>query len=156
MSMIESFYRAGLANDIVLSLVNRLLKISLDDNFSSLDISVIDTKSGGLDVIKLGSASSFIIRRDSVEAVACSAPPAGIVDSPIPTTLRFQLYDGDMVAMMSDGVYDVLDAKGVVDVVDCAHTTNPQTLANELLKKAVELGAEDDCTVLVMRLFCAQ
>ena len=156
MSMIESFYRAGLANDIVLSLVNRLLKISLDDNFSSLDISVIDTKSGGLDVIKLGSASSFIIRRDSVEAVACSAPPAGIVDSPIPTTLRFQLYDGDMVAMMSDGVYDVLDAKGVVDVVDCVHTTNPQTLANELLKKAVELGAEDDCTVLVMRLFCAQ
>ena len=154
-NMIESFYRAGLSNDIVLNLVNRLMKISLDDNFSSLDISVIDTKSGGLDVIKLGSAASFIVRRDSVEAVACSAPPAGIVDAPEPTTLRFQLFDGDIVVMMSDGVFDALDAKGVVDVVDYANTKNPQTLANELLKRAIELGAEDDCTVLTMRLFCA-
>ena len=154
-SMIESFYRAGLANDIVLSLVNRLLKISLEDNFSSLDISVIDVKTGALDVIKLGSASSFIVRKDSVEAVACSSLPAGVLDSASPTTLRFQLFDGDMLVMMSDGVYDALDAKGVVDVIDYTRTSNPQTLANELLKKAVELGAEDDCTVLVMRLFCA-
>ena len=57
--------------------------------------------------------------------------------------------------MMSDGVFDALDAKGVVDVVDYANTKNPQTLANELLKRAIELGAEDDCTVLTMRLFCA-
>ena len=154
-NLVESFYRAGLANDIVLSLVNRLLKISLDGNFSSLDISVVDTKSGGLDIIKLGSATSFIIRHDSVEAVACSSPPAGIVDSPEPTTLRFQLYDGDMVLMMSDGVFDTLDTKGVVDTIDCVSTSNPQTLANELLKRAVEEGAEDDCTVLAMRLFCA-
>ena len=154
-NMIESFYRAGLQGDVVLSLTNRLLKISLDGNFSSLDIAVIDTKSGGLDVIKLGSASSFIIRRDTVEAVACSLPPAGIVDLPNPTTLRFQLYDGDMVVMMSDGVFDALDTKGVLDVVDSAHTSNPQTLANELLKRAVELGSEDDCTVLALRMFCA-
>ncbi len=151
--MIESFYRAGLSNEIILSLVNRLLKISLDDNFSSLDISVIDVKSGGLDVIKLGSSSSFIVRGDSVEQIACSSPPAGIVDVPNPTTLRFQLYDGNMVILMSDGVFDMLDAQGVVDVIDTVRTKNPQTLANELLKRAVELGAEDDCTVLVMKLF---
>lgn len=153
--MIESFYKAGFQNDIVLNLVNRLLKISLDDNYSTLDISVIDTKSGALDIIKLGSASSFIIRRDSVEAVACQSMPAGVLSEVTPTTLRFQLFDGDMVVMMSDGVYDVLDDKGVVDVVDSLRTSNPQTLANELLKRAVENGSEDDCTVLVTRLFCA-
>ena len=152
-NLVESFYRAGLPNEIVLSLVNRLLKISLDDNFSSLDISVIDVKSGGLDVIKLGSASSFILRGDSVEQIACSSPPAGIVDVPSPTTLRFQLYDGNMVILMSDGVFDALDAQGVVDVIDATATKNPQTLANALLKRAVECGAEDDCTVLVMKLF---
>ena len=153
--MIESFYKSGFQNDIVLNLVNRLLKISLDDNYSTLDISVIDTKSGALDVIKLGSASSFIVRRDSVEAVACDALPAGVLSDVNPTTLRFQLFDGDMVVMMSDGVYDVLDDKGVVEVVDSLRTSNPQTLANELLKRAVENGSEDDCTVIVTRLFCA-
>ena len=60
-----------------------------------------------------------------------------------------------MVVMMSDGVFDALDTKGVLDVVDSAHTSNPQTLANELLKRAVELGSEDDCTVLALRMFCA-
>ena len=110
-------------------------------------------KSGGSDVIKLGSASSFILRGDRVEQIACSSPPAGIVDVPSPTTLRFQLYDGNMVILMSDGVFDALDAQGVVDVIDATATKNPQTLANALLKRAVECGAEDDCTVLVMKLF---
>ncbi len=155
LNMIENFYRAGLKSDIVLNIVNRLLKISFDEGYSTLDVSVVDTKSGALDILKLGATSSFIVRKDSVEAVACHLPPAGILEDATPTTLRFQLFDGDMVVMMSDGVYDVLEDKGVVDVVDCARTSNPQTLANELLKRAVSSGADDDCTVLVTRLFCA-
>ena len=155
LNMIENFYRAGLKSDIVLNIVNRLLKISFDDGYSTLDVAVVDTKSGALDILKLGAASSFIVRKDSVEAVACQLPPAGVLEDASLTTLRFQLFDGDMVIMMSDGVYDVLEDKGVVDVVDCARTSNPQTLANELLKRAVSSGADDDCTVLVARLFCA-
>ncbi|MEG2541369.1 MAG: hypothetical protein RSB59_06355, partial [Clostridia bacterium] len=39
-SMIESFYRAGFDNSIILSLVNKLLKLNSEECFSSLDISV--------------------------------------------------------------------------------------------------------------------
>lgn len=58
-----------------------------------------------------------------------------------------------MVLMMSDGVYDVLDEDGVTAAVEEIATANPQILADRLLERALSLGAKDDCTVLVLRLF---
>lgn len=152
-SMIESFYRAGIDGAIVLSLVNKLLKLCFDDVFSTLDIAVIDMQSGELDVVKLGSASSFIIRKENIEMLSCTSAPMGILDSVESITARYQLFDGDMLLMMSDGVFDVLEGKGVAEMVDNLSTSNPQTLADEILKKAIENGASDDCTVVAMRLF---
>lgn len=151
--MIESFYRAGIESSIVLSLVNKLLKLGSEDMFSTLDISVLDMQTGGLDVVKLGSASSFIIRKDNIEMLTCTAAPIGIVDDVDSITSRYQLFDGDMVLMMSDGVFDALDSKGVCEVIDEADTQNPQTLADVVLEKALQNGANDDCTVLALRLF---
>lgn len=152
-SMVENFYRAGFDNAVILSLVNRLLCMSGEESFSSIDISVIDTVTGGLDIIKMGAASTFIRRRDGIEVIACEAPPAGILERAKPLTGRHQLYDGDMVVMMSDGVFDALDEQGVAEVTEEADTSNPQVLADRLLQAALSRGAEDDCTVLVMRLF---
>lgn len=151
--MIESFYRAGIESGIVLNLVNKLLKISADDVFSALDIAVLDVQSGGLDVIKSASASSFIIRKENIEMLSCSSAPIGIVDDIGAVTSRYQLFDGDMLLMMSDGVFDMLEANGIAEMIDSLNTSNPQTLADEILKKALENGANDDCTVLAMRLF---
>ena len=37
-SMVENFYRAGFDNAVILSLVNKLLCLTSDDNFTSIDI----------------------------------------------------------------------------------------------------------------------
>lgn len=58
-----------------------------------------------------------------------------------------------MLLMMSDGVFDVLDGSGVCEAIDEIDTQNPQTLADAILEKALQKGANDDCTVLAMRLF---
>ena len=152
-NMIESFYRAGIESPITLSLVNKLLKLSFDDVFSTLDIAVVDMQSGGLDIVKLGSASSFIIRKENIEMLSCACAPMGILDDVESITSRYQLYDGDMLLMMSDGVFDVLESSGIAEMIDNLSTQNPQTLADEILKKALENGANDDCTVLALRLF---
>lgn len=152
-SMLESFYRAGIDSAIVLNLVNKLLRLSADDVFSALDIAILDVQTGGLDVVKLGSASSFIIRKDNIEMLTCTCAPMGIMEEICTVTSRYQLFDGDMLLMMSDGVFDMLEASGVADMIDSLNTTNPQTLADEILKKALENGARDDCTVLALRLF---
>ena len=41
-----------------------------------------------------------------------------------------------------------------MEIIDTLDTVNPQILADELLDRAKKNGAEDDCTVLVMRIFC--
>ena len=155
-NMIENFYRAGIESNIILGLVNKLLRLCAEDVFSSLDIAVVDTSSGGLDVIKLGSASSFIIRKENIEVLSCTCAPMGILDKVESVTMKYQLYDGDMVLMMSDGVFDVLESKGVAEMIDALDTQNPQYLADEILKKALENGARDDCTVLAFRLFAVR
>ena len=138
---------------MILTLVNKVLCLADDENFSSIDISVIDTVSGGLDVIKMGAVATFVCHRDNVEIISCAAPPAGIIEKASPLTSRHQLYDGDMVIMMSDGVFDALDEQGVISAVEEINTANPQILADRMLERALNEGAKDDCTVLVMRLF---
>lgn len=152
-NMIENFYRAGIESNIILALVNKLLRLCADDVFSSLDIAAVDTSNGSLDVVKLGSASSFIIRKENIEMLSCTSAPMGILDSIDSVTMKYQLFDGDMVLMMSDGVFDVLEGSGIAEIVDSLDTANPQTLADEILKKALENGATDDCTVVAFRLF---
>ena len=151
--MVENFYRAGFDNAVILTLVNKLLCLGSDENFSSLDIAVVDTSSGGFDIIKMGAVPTFIRHRGGVETVSCAAPPAGIIERATPLTVRRQLYDGDIAVMMSDGVFDALDEQGVIAALESASTANPQTLADRLLAQALSVGAEDDCTVLVLRLY---
>ena len=152
-AMVENFYRAGIDPAVVLTLVNKLLCLTAAGTFSSIDISVVDTVTGELDIIKMGAASTFVGRVGSLESVACEAPPAGILESARPLTLRRQLYDGDTVIMMSDGVFDALGERGVAAAAEDAATSNPQVLADKLLERAAAGGASDDCTVLVMRLY---
>ena len=152
LSMIENFYKAGFEDGLILSLVNQLLRLVNDEHFSALDIAVIDLVDGGTDIIKLGAPSSFILRKAAIEVLKSTSPPVGIVDKLAPTTARYQLYDGDMMVLASDGVVDALGENGVIDVVNEADTTNPQTLADRLLDTALDKGAEDDCTVVVLRL----
>ncbi len=150
--MIENFYRAGFDNSLILSLVNKNMLICADDVYSTVDAAVIDTSTGGVDIIKLGAASGFIVRKDMIEVIKSSAPPVGILEKVTPITEKFQLYDGDMVVIASDGVVDTLGENGVVQSIERLKTVNPQTLADGILRDAVDAKSQDDCTVIALRL----
>lgn len=150
--MVEKFYRAGFGSDVTLSLINKLLSLSGEENFSALDIAVVDTVGGDIDIVKYGAASGFLVRRDHIEVIKSSQPPVGILDKVTPVTARYQMFDGDMLVMTSDGVSDVLDEGAVISLVDEVNTLNPQTLADNVLLSAVQNGASDDCTVIALRL----
>ena len=92
------------------------------------------------------------MRKNAIEVLKSTEPPVGIVDKLNPTTARYQLYDGDMMILASDGVVDALGENGVIDGINKADSTNPQTLADRLLDSALDSGADDDCTILVLRL----
>ncbi len=157
LSLIESFYKAGMNSDLILTTVNKLLAVNTDDSFTALDVAVIDLKKCGADFIKYGSPYGFIINEGRVRIVEGNTLPLGIVNDLKPSVCKTDLNDGDMVLLVTDGVSDAFGSSGdMVDFIRIVPALNPQSLAEQVLNKAIELdggGRKDDMTVLAVRIF---
>jgi stage II sporulation protein E len=157
LSLIESFYKAGLKSGLILNTVNRLLSINTEDSSAALDVVVINLFDCSADFIKYGSPYGFIISKGGVKIVEGDSLPLGIIDELKPTVCQTQLSPGDMVVMLTDGISDAFGSSS--DMIDFLHTLpakNPQTFADKILGRAIELSGgkkNDDMTVLAVRIF---
>ena len=157
-SLVENFYKAGFDSEIILSSVNKLLALNNDDVFNALDICVLDTHSGTCDFIKMGAPESFIKHNETIEKVVGGTLPLGIMQDAQPAIIKQIMQNGDFVFMFTDGITDSFESTEVLqDFINNMVAVNPQTLAENLLSKAVELcgGARDDITVIVAKVFRA-
>lgn len=152
-ALVESFYKAGIDDSVVLSLINKLLSVRNEENFQTLDMCVINLRKGYADFIKLGAPESVIRNKDSVEIIKGGALPLGILDNVKPCVTRKIINPGDMISMFSDGVSDNIGADGVARISEQNKTTNPQTLADLIIEDAEYAGKGDDKTVICFRIF---
>ena len=156
-SLVETFYKAGLPSETVLSTVNKLLAFNRKDDFTAMDIGVIDLSSGGADFIKIGSPYSFVVTKDSVKIVEGNSLPLGILDEMRPTISRTTLSSGDVIVFMSDGVSDAFGSSGdLVGFLSSQRALNPKILADNILSRALALTggeAKDDMTAFCVRIF---
>lgn len=157
LSLIESFYKAGLSSNLILKTVNKLLAINTEDCFSALDISVIDLETCSADFIKYGSPYGFIINDNGIKIVEGNSLPLGIIDELKPSVATTTLCDGDMVLLVTDGISDSFGSSGeVIDFLRTVPAKNPQTLADDVLSYAISLSGgnkKDDMTVLAVRVY---
>ncbi len=157
LSLIENYYKAGFDNQIILTSVNSLLNLTKQDNFSAIDIGVVDLKSGEADFIKQGASLSFIKSPKGVSVVESSSLPIGILQKVKPKITRTVLTPDDMVIMMSDGVADAFVSQEILqEYLTQIPQKNPQEMAETILQKAKSIQKnypKDDMTVLVGRLF---
>ncbi len=157
LSLIESFYKAGLKGNLILKTVNKLLSLNEEDTFSALDISVIDLKNCSVDFIKYGSPYGFIINQNGIKIVEGNSLPLGILKELKPSVCHTNLSDGDMVLLITDGVSDAFgDSSSIIDFLRSLPALNPQTLANEVIEKAIALNdgkKKDDMTALCVRVY---
>ncbi|MBE7087181.1 MAG: hypothetical protein E7369_02650 [Clostridiales bacterium] len=160
LSLIESFYKAGLKNQLILNTVNKLLAINTTDSFTALDVSIIDLKNCQVDFIKYGSPYAFIIGESGIRIVEGNSLPLGILEELKPAVCTTTLQDGDIVLFMSDGIADCFASSGdLIDFLRSLPSFNPQTLSDEVLKKALENSGgikKDDMTALAVRIFKKQ
>lgn len=155
-SLVENFYKAGFDNEIILSSVNKLLSLNSTDNFTALDICVLDMQNGTLDFIKMGAPESFIKHIDTTTKILGGTLPLGIVQDAEPVVIKQIISNGDFVFMFTDGITESFETEEMLeDFINNLSSLNPQTLADEVIKKAHTLsgGARDDMTVLVAKIF---
>ncbi len=150
--LIESFYRAGFDHKTVFGCVSQLLSLRKKEDFSALDVVIIDTQTGDFDFIKQGGRESYILSENGLETVEGSSLPVGIVDENEPQIYKKHLGGGSIVIMLSDGVADRIHYADVCEFLASVGTSNPQLIAEKLLNFALKKGGkEDDMTVMVAR-----
>ncbi|MBQ4444425.1 MAG: SpoIIE family protein phosphatase [Clostridia bacterium] len=153
MSLVESFYTAGIDDEAVLSLINKLLVVRNEDSFQALDICVVDLRRKQADFIKLGAPESVIRRADRIETVEGGALPIGILENVTPKISRVKITEGDMIVMCSDGITESIGVEGVVRMIEQNPTVNPNTMARLVVEDALFVNESDDKTVLCARIF---
>lgn len=157
MVLVESFYKAGFDDGFVLNNINKLLAVKNQENFSTLDLCVLDLDKGAIDFIKLGATYGIIKREHNVERVESGTLPLGVLGEVKPNISRFAINNKDMIVMVTDGITDAFnDYQEFADFVNAIASTNPQVVAQTILDEAVaQYGgvAKDDMTVLVARTF---
>ena len=157
LSLIESFYKAGLNSQIILNTVNKLLAVNSEDSFTALDISVIDLNSCCADFIKYGAPYGFIINKNGIKIVEGNSLPLGIIDDLKPSVATTKLEDGDMILLVTDGISDAFGCSGeIINYLRTQPALNPQTLANNVMEMAKQLNdgqCKDDMTALAVRVF---
>lgn len=157
LSLIESFYKAGLSSQLILNTVNKLLAINSEDTFTALDVSVIDLKNCTADFIKYGAPYGFIVGDNGVKIVESNTLPLGILDELKPSVCNTTLCDGDVVVLITDGISDAFGSSSeIIDYLRSVPAKNPQTLADGLLSRAIEINSgekKDDMTALAVRVY---
>ncbi len=152
--LIETFYKAGFSHKAIFACVSRLLALRKKEDFSALDLAVVDLESGEVDFIKQGGRESYVLTNNRLETVQGSALPLGIVEEAEPYIERRRLKNDDILIMLSDGVTDTMSSEDFATLLSCDFSKNPQDIAEAITADTIRLSSShaDDMTAMVIRL----
>jgi len=152
--LIENFYKAGFDHNTILSTIGKLLALRSKEDFSALDIAIIDTQTGDVDFIKQGGRESYIYDGVLIETVEGGSLPIGIIEEAEPQIETRALKTGQILIMSSDGVAEHVGKEQMAELLAGIGTYNPQHIAEQVVENAKRIGGEekDDMTCMVIRL----
>lgn len=156
--VLEDLLGAGFPKETALQMLNTAMVMGREEvKFSTIDMSILDLYTGKCEVTKAGASTTFIKRRDRVERIKSTSLPLGVMSKLDVDVSEYQLEDGDMVIMITDGIMDALPV-GEQDflmqmIVEGTQIQNPKEIAHHILEQVLECSGQvplDDMTVLVI------
>ncbi len=160
--LLESLMEAGFSNEIAVKMINSVLVLKSEvENFSTMDITLIDEHTGMAEFIKLGASTSFVLRNGEIMTIKSSSLPVGILNKVDSSNYKKQLMDGDIIIMVTDGILESRVQYGDREetfkyIVQQAKSNNPKYLAEYLLEKSKNLLSnedKDDMSIIVARVW---
>lgn len=156
-SLIESFYRAKIPSELVLSTVNKLLSFSKEETFACVDIAVVDLDCGKADVVKIGSPLGFILSENTLRILEGDSLPLGILEPLHPAVSSYYMKNNDVLLFVSDGITSAFSSScELLDELKKIPCYNPQEIADKLLEEVLRRengNAQDDMTIVAVRLY---
>ncbi len=154
--LLRKFLKAGIEAKSALKTLNTALTLRCDENcgFTTIDLLALDRSSGEATLYKYGAAPSYVKRGENVQRMTAGSLPAGLQESRAePEFSRFQLQEGNVFVMVSDGVIGGDEENWLPQLLKNWSETDPQVLSQQILAESRRHGGlKDDCAALVIRL----
>ncbi|WP_052947896.1 stage II sporulation protein E [Aneurinibacillus tyrosinisolvens] len=161
LELLQQLLESGMEETLSIKSVNTVLSLrSPDEVFATVDLALIDLHTAKTKFIKTGSTPSFIKRGDEVIPISANNLPIGILDEIDVDVVSYQLKPGDLLIMMTDGIYEAPRAVENKNLwmkrkISELQTSDPQEVADCLLELVIRHHygeIVDDMTVMVARI----
>ncbi|MBB3909145.1 stage II sporulation protein E [Anoxybacteroides rupiense] len=159
--LLQKILQTGIDETVAIKSINSILSLrTTDEIFSTLDLAIIDLQNAATKFLKIGSIPSFVKRGNKVIKIESSNLPIGIIKEFEFEMVSEQLKAGDLLIMMSDGVFEgpshvenhELWMKRKITELQ---TNDPQEVADLIMEEVIRTRSgkiEDDMTVIVAKI----
>lgn len=158
-NMIKKLMVPGFEKEETIKLINNSLNLKSDkETYSSLDITVLDLYTGHAEIIKNGACNTYIKNKKNIKIISSDSIPVGIAENAELKSTTYEVSEGDILVMCSDGVLeskDEMKKDWIEEFLKNVSTNNVQKLADLILAEAVDNSygiAKDDMTVIVCKI----
>lgn len=128
--------------------------------FTTLDVCCINMYTGRGRLIKNGGSTAFIIRDGKVTSIRSTSLPIGILKDVDSDITEFNLTDGDILLMVTDGVIDFTgsqnDESFIEKTVRKNRSSDISTLSQAVINEAVKAQngrCKDDMLCVCVKIF---
>ncbi len=144
---------AGCESSIVIEMLNGFIRSRRAECSAGIDLAELDLIAGKGCFIKSGAAPSYIIREKNLYKLQSKTLPIGILKDTDAEVINFELCDGDVIVMFSDGVASSLeDGAWLTELLAFDFDSDLDKMAQKILDSAGENNVKsDDMTVGIMR-----
>ncbi|MCL1944367.1 MAG: SpoIIE family protein phosphatase [Firmicutes bacterium] len=149
--LIHDFKTYKIPTSKALEYANQILYKDVEQ-YATLDTAFVNLNTGWLELSKSGSVSSFVFRDKKIIEFVSSNLPIGIVSEYNAQVSKFQLQQGDMLLLASDGITQNISQLQIKDIL-LQHSQSLDNCSRAIVQKVVDnLTVNDDMTVLIVRL----
>ncbi|WP_425452004.1 stage II sporulation protein E [Bacillus taeanensis] len=161
LELLQKILQSGIDETVAIKSVNSVLSLrTTDEIFSTLDLAILDLQNASARFLKVASTPSFIKRGDQVKTIQSSNLPIGMIQEFDVDVVSEQLKAGDLLIMMSDGIYDGAHHVENKDIwlkrkIREMETEDPQEIADLLMEEVIRTRSGqimDDMTVIVAKI----
>ena len=159
--MLERLLSAGFEKEVSLKLINSTLSANTEeDMYATLDIEILDLFNGNMEFIKNGACPTYIKRGKNVQMLKSMSLPTGILNNVDLVVYDYDLQDGDILVMCTDGVIDsnkeyVNKQLWVQYLLEDIEATDAQKIADLIIGEAIDNDygkQKDDMSVIVAKI----
>jgi stage II sporulation protein E len=154
-NLLEKLLESGVNKENSIKIVNSALALRSDsETYATIDLAEVDLFEGVVNFVKTGAAPSYLKTRDGISTIQSESLPAGVFESVRAETVSRCLEHGDMIIMVSDGLYNAFN-RGPGDMLKLyigeMSTSGAQNVADSIMSEAYLMcGGEPEDDMLVL------